>query len=116
MTHSNCTDFDGPLSFHDASKTHHYLSVDRGGKLQVLKARLHGEGVGIEPLQQGHVQGRAGVAVLGCMDVGVHHSWHEELTAVQQAMKMVQTYGTVFMAHARNDAMTHAHVLHSRGL
>ena len=55
------------------------MSVDFAGKLQVLVAGLHREGVGVEPLEQGQVQGCACVAVLGRMDMGVHHSRHEEL-------------------------------------
>lgn len=64
------------------AQTHHYLSVHTVGKFQVLEARLCREGVSVEPLQQREIKACASVAVLSCVDVGVHESWHQKLTGM----------------------------------
>lgn len=60
--------------------THHNFVIDIVCEGQVFILRLHRKRVGVEPLQKWQVQSCACVAVLGCMDVCIHESWHNELT------------------------------------
>lgn len=67
------------------TQTHHDSSVHAVGKVQVLEAGLCGEGVSVEPLQQREIQACASVAVLSCVDVGVHESRHQKLTGMYRS-------------------------------
>lgn len=66
---------------HGASlkQTHHNFVVDFACEDQVFILGLHREGVCVEPLQKRQIQSSAGVAVLWCVDVCIHQSWHDKL-------------------------------------
>mmetsp|Transcript_16996 Transcript_16996/g.64753 ORF Transcript_16996/g.64753 Transcript_16996/m.64753 type:complete len:315 (-) Transcript_16996:232-1176(-) len=88
----------------------HASLVHLPGVAEVLEARLAGEGVGLQPLQQRQVHARARPRVLGSVRMAVHEAGHDEAAAlVHHLVHLLQQglrAGGRHVQHMRDDAVS----------